>query len=287
MKSPAASSGRSSPVCWPQRAFARCRGPPMISAPGNCVARAQTQVWRAHAPGLRDARSTLSNRRWRFIRTTRRPEACWRFACSFAAHMGWVDRGDALLAGRQHAVRAMALDDGDSWGQIALRLSGHDGKAHRGIDRGLSARGQTQSEFGGGPWRSRSRPGVCRDGDREAIEHAEEAIRLSPLDPDMAHVSSAASRSRTIVPADTRKLSEYSEQLLRSAPGLSRRRSDCAAPASRRPGGLRRPGNFSQPVRLEQPQLSIDWIRASVPYQTPESDGAVPGRHAKGGIDRD
>jgi hypothetical protein len=23
-------------------------------------------------------------------------------------------------------------------------------------------------------------------------------------------------------------------------------------------------------VRLEQPQLSLDWIRASVPYQTPE-----------------
>jgi len=27
---------------------------------------------------------------------------------------------------------------------------------------------------------------------------------------------------------------------------------------------------FLDTVRLEQPQLSLDWIRASVPYQTPE-----------------
>jgi len=27
---------------------------------------------------------------------------------------------------------------------------------------------------------------------------------------------------------------------------------------------------FLATVRLEQPQLSIDWTRASVPYQTPE-----------------
>ena len=42
------------------------------------------------------------------------------FCLVFAAHMGWVDRDQGLLAGRDHAVRAVALDDRDPWGHIAL-----------------------------------------------------------------------------------------------------------------------------------------------------------------------
>jgi hypothetical protein len=42
------------------------------------------------------------------------------FCLLFAAHMGWVNREHGLLAGREHANRAVAIDDCDPWGQIAL-----------------------------------------------------------------------------------------------------------------------------------------------------------------------
>jgi len=35
-------------------------------------------------------------------------------------------------------------------------------------------------------------------------------------------------------------------------------------------GRIEEARKFLATVRLEQPQLSIGWIRASVPYQTPE-----------------
>src|SRR5262245_11896508 len=37
-----------------------------------------------------------------------------------AAHMGWIARDQGLPPGREHAVRALALDDRDSWAHIAL-----------------------------------------------------------------------------------------------------------------------------------------------------------------------
>ena len=90
-----------------------------------------------------------------------------------------------LLAGREHAIRAIALDDCDPWGHIALgywammerrteeliaafrqavRLNPNSAAAHSHLSRGFAFAG--------------------RDG--EAIEHGNEAIRLSPLDPEMA-----------------------------------------------------------------------------------------------------
>src|SRR3954452_21279790 len=39
------------------------------------------------------------------------------FRLLFSAHMGWIDREYGLLTGRPHAIRAIELDDGDSWGQ--------------------------------------------------------------------------------------------------------------------------------------------------------------------------
>src|ERR1044072_9592119 len=42
------------------------------------------------------------------------------FSLVFAAHMGWIDRERDLLPGREHATRAIALDERDPWGHIAL-----------------------------------------------------------------------------------------------------------------------------------------------------------------------
>jgi hypothetical protein len=62
---------------------------------------------------------------------------------------------------------------------------------------------------------------------------------------------------------------EYSSQILRLRPGFQgAQRLRCAGLAQT--GRIEEARKFLATVRLEQPQLSIDWIRASVPYQTPE-----------------
>ena len=66
-----------------------------------------------------------------------------------------------------------------------------------------------------------------------------------------------------------RKLLRYSEELLRLRPGFQgAQRLRCASLAQT--GRIDEARSFLATVRREQPQLSIDWIRASVPYQTPE-----------------
>ncbi len=68
--------------------------------------------------------------------------------------MGWVDRDHGMQAGREHAVRAVALDDCDSWGQTAL---GYLGMMERRTEESISAfrrAVEPKSELRNSPWRS-------------------------------------------------------------------------------------------------------------------------------------
>ena len=56
----------------------------------------------------------------RAIRTTRLPEACWGSAWCLPRTWGGLIAHDGLTDGRQHALRAISLDDRDPWGHIAL-----------------------------------------------------------------------------------------------------------------------------------------------------------------------
>ena len=107
------------------------------------------------------------------------------FCLVFAAHMGWVGREQGLLAGRQHAVRAMALDDCDPWGHIAL---GYSALMERHTEEAIAAfRRAVNLNPNSAAGRYHLSHGLAFAGqDREAIEHAEDAIRLSPVDPEMA-----------------------------------------------------------------------------------------------------
>jgi TolB-like protein/tetratricopeptide (TPR) repeat protein len=230
------------------------------------VARAQTHVWRltrldyetaidalktaveAH-PDYAPARSLLA------------------FCLLFGAHMGWVNREYGLLAGREHAVRAVAIDDCDAWGQIALgylalmerrteesiaafrravQLNPSSAAAHGNLGRALAFAGQ----------------------DRGAIEHAEEAIRLSPLDPEMALFLGAIAVAHYSA-GRYQESTECSWKLLRLRPGFQgAQRLLCASLAQA--GRIDEARKYLAAVRLDQPQLSTEWIRASVPYQTSE-----------------
>ena len=187
------------------------------------------------------------------------------FCLVFAAHMGWVDRDLGLLPGSQHAMGAIALDDRDPWGHIALaywammerrtedsiaafrravNLNPNSAAAHSHLSRGFAFAGRAQ----------------------EAIEHGEEAIRLSPLDPEMALFLGAIAVAHYSAGRYT-EAAQFTLEALRLRPGFQgAQRLRCASLAQA--GLLDEARSLLATVRREQPLLSIDWIRASVPYQT-------------------
>ena len=230
------------------------------------VARAQTHVWRLTRPDYTAAIDALQ----RAVETHSDyapARSLLGFCLVFAAHMGWIDRDQGLLPGRQHALRAIALDDRDPWGHIALgycammerrteesiaalrravMLNPNSAAAHSHLSRGLAFSGQ----------------------DREAIEHAEDAIRLSPLDPDMALFLGgiAAAHYAAGRYADA---AHYATEAARLRPGFQGvQRMRCASLAQA--GRIDEARSFLATLRREQPQLSIKWARANVPYQTPQ-----------------
>jgi TolB-like protein len=230
------------------------------------VARAQTHLWRLTRSDNKAATDALKRAVESY--TDYAPaRGLLGFCLVFAAHNGWVDRDEGLRASRDHIVRAIALDDCDPWGQIAsgywsmmerrteesiaafrraVDLNPNSAAAHCYLSHGLAFAGQ----------------------DRDAITHGEEAIRLSPLDPEMAMMLGGIAVAHYTAGRYAEAL-RYSSELLRLRPGFhGAQRLHCASLAQ--VGRIDEAREFLATVRREQPQLSIDWIRASVPYQTPE-----------------
>jgi len=230
------------------------------------VARAQTQLWRVTREDYAAAIETLK-RTVAAYPDYAPARSLLAFRLLFAAHMGWVDRDDALRAGRQHAVRATALDNSDSWGQIAL---GYLAMMERRTEESIAAF-QRAVELNPNSAAARGGLGHClafAGYDREAIEHAENAVRLSPLDPDMAIFVGGIAVAHYCA-GRYAEAARYAEEQLRLRPSYhGGQRLRCASLAQA--GRIDEAREFLKLVRSEQPQLSIDWIRASVPYQTPE-----------------
>lgn len=230
------------------------------------VARAQTHFWRMTREDCAAAVEPLM----RAVEDHPDYAPAWgllAFCRAFAAHMGWLDREQEVLPGRQQAMRAIALDDRHAWGHIALaywammehrtqesiaafrqavRLNPNSAAAHSHLSRGLAFAGR----------------------DREAIEHGEEAIRLSPLDPGMALFFGAMAVAHYTAGRYTDAI-ELSLEAQRLRPGFQgSRRLLCASLAQA--GRLDEARSLLAMIRREQPPLSCAWIRANVPYQTPQ-----------------
>jgi TolB-like protein len=230
------------------------------------VARAENDVWRLtradYATAIKGLEQTVA------IYPDYAPaRSRLAFRLLFSAHMGWIDREYGLLTGRPHAIRAIELDDSDSWGQIALgylgmmewrtgesiaafrravELNPNSAKARGDLGRGLAFAGH----------------------DREAIAQAEDAIRLSPFDPEKALFLGAIAVAHYGAGRYADAL-RTAEELLRLRPGFQgAQRLRCASLAQT--GRIDEARSFLAMIRREQLQLSIDWIRASVPYQTEE-----------------
>jgi TolB-like protein len=230
------------------------------------VARAQTHFWRltrddnerameallraiAAFPDYAPARSLLG------------------FCLVFAAHMGWVERERGLSEGRYHAAGAIRLDDQDAWGHISL---GYLALMERRTEESIAAfaRAVMLNPSSAAAHSHLSRGLAFAGRDREAIEHGEEAIRLSPLDPEMALFLGAIAVAHYTAGrfADAARLTA---EALRLRPGFQgAQRLRCASLAQL--GRLDEARSRLVSVRREQPGLCLAWIRASVPYQTPQ-----------------
>jgi Flp pilus assembly protein TadD len=181
--------------------------------------------------------------------------------------MGWIERDQGLRTGRQHIMRAIALDDCDPWGQTAF---GYSSMMERRTDESISAfRRAVTLNPNSAVANCYLSHGLAFSGqDREAIERGEEAVRLSPFDPEMAMFLGGISVAHYVAGRFS-EAANYTQQILRLRPGFQgAQRMRCASLAQA--GRVDEARALMSALRREQPELSIDWIRASVPYQTPE-----------------
>jgi TolB-like protein/DNA-binding SARP family transcriptional activator len=230
------------------------------------VVRARAHFWRLTRPDYEAAIDSLK----RAVETY--PDyapgrSLLGFCLVFAAHMGWIDRGQGVLAGRQHATRAIALDDRDPWGHIAL---GYCALMERRTEESLAAlrRAVDLNPSSAAAHSVLSHCLAFSGLDREAIEHGEDAIRLSPLDPEMAWFLGGIAVAHYVA-GRFAEAAQYTAEALRLRPGFQgAQRLRCASLAQA--GRVDEARSLLATVRRDQPQLSIDWIRASVPYQTPQ-----------------
>jgi tetratricopeptide (TPR) repeat protein len=182
-----------------------------------------------------------------------------------AAHMGWIARDEGLPSGREHAIRALALDDRDSWAHIAL---GYWALMERHTDESIGAfRRAVELNPNSAAARSQLSRGLAFAGlHGEAIEHGEAAIRLAPFDPQkalflggIAVAKHAAGRFDEAV--------HWSVEAQRLRPGFQgSRRMLCANLALA--GRTDKARALLSLLRRDQPGLSMSWLTANVPYQT-------------------
>ena len=140
------------------RAFSRSPGD--LGA-WELVARAQTHVWRLNRTDHEAAIEAL-NRAVDAYPDYAPARSLLGFCLVFSAHNGWIDRDQGLLAARPHIVRAIALDDCDPWGQIAL---GYWSMMERRTEELIAAFRRAvsrQSEFSGRALLSQPWAGVLR-----------------------------------------------------------------------------------------------------------------------------
>jgi TolB-like protein len=230
------------------------------------VARAQTQAWR-----MTRADNAIAVAAFEQVLGTypdyAQAHSLLGFRLVFAAHMGWIDRDEGLRAGREHAMRAITLDDRDPWGHSAL---GYWAMMERRTDESIAefhhAINLNPSSAAAHSYLSHIFAFAGRS--PEAIQHGEEAIRLSPVDPEMAFFLGGIAIAHYMAGRFHESV-RYATEALRLRPGFQGAQRQRAASLAQA-GRIDEAGAALALARREHPGLSIEWARAAVPYQTPE-----------------
>lgn len=230
------------------------------------VARARTHLWRMTQDDYAAAALTLE-RAVEAYPDYAPARSLLGFCLVFAAHMGWVGRAPSLRSGRAHATRAIALDDRDSWGHVAL---GYTALMERRTEESIAAfrRAVAMNPNFAAAHAHLSRAYAFAGRDVEAIRHGEEAIRMSPLDPEMALFLGAIAVAHYTA-GRYAEAAQFTGAALRLRPGFQgAQRLRCASLAQL--GRLDEARAQLAEALRDQPQLSLAWVAESVPYQTSE-----------------
>src|ERR1043165_4281146 len=245
------------------RAFAR--SPDDLGA-WELVARAQTYVWRLTRADNELATAALEQAVAAYPDYA--PARGLLGLCLvFAAHNGWVDRERGRRVGREHCLRAAALDDCDLWGQIAL---GYSSMMERRTAESLAAfrRGVNLNPNSAAAHSYLSHGLAFAGQDAEAIGEADEAIRLSPVDPEMAFFFGGKAVAHYTAGRYAEAL-KWSSDLVQLRPGFrGAQRMRCASLAQ--VGRIDEARALLDDIRSEHPQISIAGVRENGPYQTAE-----------------
>ena len=230
------------------------------------VARALEHFWRVTRQDFQAATAMLT-RAVDAHPTCASAQSLLGFSLVFAVHMGWIDPDQGLTSGRKHAVRAVGLDDGDPWAHIALGylalIERHTAESIGAFQRAVSINPSSAAAHS-----HLSRALAFAGRDREALQHGEEAIQLNPLDPEMALFLGAIATAHYLGGRFAQAV-QFTTKALNLRPGFqSAQRLLCASLAQS--GRIDEARKLLEKVRLQQPLLSIDWVKRAVPYQTPE-----------------
>jgi adenylate cyclase len=189
------------------------------------------------------------------------------FALVFAVHMGWEDGKKALPKARRLAVRAAQLDDKDTWVDLAFGyLAMMDRRTDESIAACRRALDLNPSSATAHGYLGRVLSWAGRD--REAITKLEEAIRLSPYDPQNAIFLANIGLCHFLAGRFAQAVDFLSQAFKERPKYLGLQRLFCASLAQA--GRLEEARVTLAEILREQPDLSIDWLRQNAPYQTPE-----------------
>ncbi len=230
------------------------------------VARAQTHFWRMSKADYNTAIETLK-RAVELYPEYAPARALLGFCLAFATHMGWIAGEHDTVLASNHARRAIAIDDCDPWSHIALSycalMQKRTGEAIAECRRALDLNANSAAA------RTHLGHALAFSGQSdEAIQHVENAIRLSPLDTMMA-LNLGTMAVAHYVAGRYLEAVRFTTEAARLRPGFQgAHRLWCASLAQA--GQIAKAREHLETVKHEQPQLSLDWLRRNVPYQTPE-----------------
>jgi len=166
--------------------------------------------------------------------------------------MGWLDGLEALPKAEWHASHAATLDQNDPWTHLAL---GYTAMMSRKTEESISSfrraldlnpsSATTHGHFG--------RALAFAGREQEAIAHLEEALRLSPYDPQNATFETTLAMVHYLA-GRFQKAVEFNARALKSRPDYqSAQRSLCASLAQ--VGRLNEAKELLKRIREHQPNL--------------------------------
>jgi TolB-like protein/class 3 adenylate cyclase/Tfp pilus assembly protein PilF len=226
------------------------------------VARAVSHFWKLNAAESATAISMLRQAVQRYPDYAP-AHSILAFALVVSAHLGWAERANDRVFATECARRAVELDDEDPWAHVALGYLAFTARrtdeAVNCFRRALDLNPNFAAAYGYIGFAL-----ACDGRSEEAIENLQRAIRMSPRDPlnfffvgGMAAAHYQAGRYAEAV--------DWACQQVQLRPGSpSGHRILCASLAQA--GLIEEARAAMRLLREVQPNISVAWIKESVPY---------------------